>query len=235
MKDYFKKVKKFIFISIILYIYYNIYNIYRPKVQKVGTGNIKIACIGDSITFGFGVLFFRRLYSYPAILAKVLGNNYTTLNYGASGRTLLNFGNKPYYKTNFLKASLKQKPNIVIIMLGTNDSKLINWNKTEYEKQYLYLIKKYKSMLKSSKIYIMIPPKSFNKVKNNTHIRNKIIKNEIKPIIKNIAEKADVKVINLYKLTKDNPNWFIDGIHPNKTGNIAIANHIAKAIQQDLD
>ncbi|WP_250277283.1 DUF459 domain-containing protein [[Clostridium] colinum] len=216
---------------IFLSICFKFYKICYPSVQKIGNGNIKIACIGDSITYGLGVEFRRRFSTYPARLYKNLGKDYKVLNYGASSRTLLSSGNHPYSKTKFIKKCLKENPNIIIIMLGSNDSKLINWNAKKYKQEYLKLIKKYQSINKNFKIYIMTPPRAFAKIKNESSIRNYIIKNEICPIIKSISKETNVKLIDLYNLTKDKPQWFFDGIHPNKKGNIEIAKYISNIIK----
>jgi lysophospholipase L1-like esterase len=57
------------------------------------TARIKVACIGDSITAGSGVVD-RANDSYPAQLGKILGPNWEVRNYGGSGSTLLNSGDK---------------------------------------------------------------------------------------------------------------------------------------------
>ncbi len=47
---------------------------------------IKVACVGDSITAGYG-LANPGTQSYPAQLQTILGGGYTVENYGASGAT----------------------------------------------------------------------------------------------------------------------------------------------------
>ena len=51
---------------------------------------LRIACIGDSITIGGGK------QSYPAQLGRLLGTRYEVRNFGVSGATMLQKGNKPY-------------------------------------------------------------------------------------------------------------------------------------------
>src|SRR3989442_10639420 len=83
---------------------------------------VKIACIGDSITEGAG-LSNPAVESYPARLQRLLGTNAVVRNYGVSGRTLLKEGDFPYWKETFFKQRHDWHPDIVIIQLGTNDSK----------------------------------------------------------------------------------------------------------------
>src|SRR5690606_38894849 len=49
---------------------------------------IKVACVGDSITAGLGIAD-PGTQSYPAQLQALLGSGYTVQNYGDSGRTLM--------------------------------------------------------------------------------------------------------------------------------------------------
>src|SRR4051812_38761214 len=87
---------------------------------------VKVACVGDSITEGAG-LTTPATQSYPARLQQLLGTNYLVKNYGVGGRTLLKQGDFPYWKEPAFTNSHTFGPNIVIIQLGTNDSKPQNW------------------------------------------------------------------------------------------------------------
>jgi lysophospholipase L1-like esterase len=57
---------------------------------------IKVACVGNSITFGAG-LADRTKDSYPAVLGRILGNGYEVGNFGVSGRTALRKGGLSYW------------------------------------------------------------------------------------------------------------------------------------------
>src|SRR5690348_3809700 len=96
-----------------------------PIVQ-VHSVQLKIACIGDSITMGSG-LANPAVESYPGRLQRLLGTNYVVRNYGLSGRTLLKEGDFPYWTESAFTQSKNWAPDIVIIQLGTNDSKPQNW------------------------------------------------------------------------------------------------------------
>ena len=62
----------------------------------------KVACLGDSITFGAGVKN-RGENNYPLQLEKMLGNNYQVKNFGVNGATILKKGDKPYWKLGAYK------------------------------------------------------------------------------------------------------------------------------------
>ena len=87
---------------------------------------VRIACIGNSITDGAGI-DMNSEKGYPACLQKDLGTGYLVNNFGVSGRTMLNKGDYPYMKELAWKDAMAFKPNIVIIKLGTNDSKPQTW------------------------------------------------------------------------------------------------------------
>ena len=95
---------------------------------------IRVACVGDSITFGYGIKD-RDKMSYPAQLGKRLGSKYEVRNFGVNGHTLLSKGNAPYIKSKAYRDALAFAPEIVVIKLGTNDSKPMNWQyKSEFKR-----------------------------------------------------------------------------------------------------
>jgi len=87
---------------------------------------VRVACVGDNITYGAGVAD-RGKNNYPKVLGRLLGPGYETRSFGVSGATLLKKGDHPNWKTRAFKAATEFKPDIVIIKLGTNDSKPQNW------------------------------------------------------------------------------------------------------------
>ncbi|MDE6060385.1 MAG: hypothetical protein K2G31_02825, partial [Clostridia bacterium] len=112
-------------------------------MNKAKAEQIRVACVGDSVTYGYGISNWTK-NSYPAQLAKLLGDKYCVNNYGYSGRTAGMSGNKPYTNEKLYKQSLDFKPNIVIIMLGSNDTKAANWHgKESYINDYKKIIQSY--------------------------------------------------------------------------------------------
>jgi lysophospholipase L1-like esterase len=125
---------------------------------------VKIACVGDSITEGAG-LGNAAVESYPARLQRLLGTNAIVRNYGVSGRTLLKKGDFPYWKELFFKQSHDWVPDIVIIQLGTNDSKPQNWKYgTNFISDYEELIASYASLTNSPKVLVCVLPARFTEM-----------------------------------------------------------------------
>ena len=118
---------------------------------------IKIACVGDSITFGAGIKD-RKNMNYPIQLGKILGEKYEIKNFGNSGSTMLKKGDKPYWKQREFKAALEFNPNIVVIKLGTNDTKPQNWKHgADYFDDYKSMISIFSNLSSKPKIYICLP------------------------------------------------------------------------------
>ena len=68
---------------------------------------IKVACVGNSITYGYGIEN-REQNSYPSVLQRLLGKGYKVGNFGHSGATLLSKGHRPYIQQEeYQKARLK--------------------------------------------------------------------------------------------------------------------------------
>ncbi len=207
---------------------------------------VRVACIGNSITDGFGI-DMRTKYAYPAQLQKMLGDSYWVKNFGVSARTMLNKGDFPYMNEMAWKDALAFKPDIVIIKLGTNDSKPENWQygsefKANLQQMILTLRPDLSKPLKKKgrkekttespvgpKIYLCTPIPAF---KPSWNINDKVITDEIIPIQQDVATQYGLQVIDLHTLMLNDGDKVInDGIHPNDKGAIKMAEIIAKAIK----
>ena len=217
--------------------------------QTPKPGAIRVACIGNSITDGHGI-DMATAYGYPAELQKLLGNDYWVKNFGVSGRTMLNKGDQPYMNEVAWADAQAFKPDVVIIKLGTNDSKPQNWQyKAEFQQDLEQMIttlrpdlaqpagkKKGKKasprgdMEGAPKIFLCTPIPALS---SNWDINETIIRDEIIPIQQEVAKKFGLKVIDLHTLfTGDAAKMLDDGIHPDGKGAHRIAELIATEIKQ---
>ena len=188
---------------------------------------VRVACIGNSITFGAGIKN-RSRDSYPSVLARMLGDNYWVKNFGVSARTMLNKGDHPYMNEPAYKNALAFNPNIVVIKLGTNDSKSFNWKyKADFMKDAQTMINAFKGLPSQPKIYLCYPSKAYL---TGDGINDDIISKEIIPMIKKLAKKNDLSVIDLHTAMDGMPELFPDRIHPNEKG----AQVMAKAVYQSI-
>lgn len=206
-----------------------------PTKEKPHSDAPIIVALGDSITFGAGVVRTRTSDSWEVKLEKLLGGSYQVLNYGISGATLQNEGDSPYWNMaekalqGYPEAALALNPEIVILMLGTNDSKPYNWNRERYEAQLDQRVKEIKSAPGVKRLILMCPPFACPAEGSDVvafDILNETIRDEIVPIVKNCAAENQVECIDLYALTDGHSEYFIDGVHPNSFGNRVIAAEI---------
>lgn len=204
-------------------------------MEKENTHIYKVYCMGDSITYGKGVPEEKRAEaSYPAVLGKLLGSRYEVVNYGASGRTLLDIPEKSYWATGYFDIVKLQQPDIIIVMLGSNDSRRERWNAEKYKESYLALVRELQEIESAPDIYIMSPPEAFagEDGKIMYGIRNDIIHDEIRRIVREVAEETGVRMIDLYAVTEDHPEYFYDGVHPNQEGYAVMAQAIYEQLQK---
>lgn len=192
------------------------------------SNRIKIACIGNSITYGYGV-DDRVHNAFPVQLQQLLGDDYEVRNYGVSGRTLLKNGDLPYWDTQEFKDALEYKADIVLIKLGTNDSKLQNRNKlNEFETDYKALVTEIRKSNEQARVVLMLPVPSF--LKDSTKIWDPVLKKEIIPFTQKVAYDLDLESIDLYQLFIESPNLMPDGVHPSSIG----ATEIAKRLYEHI-
>lgn len=196
-------------------------------VNADDNAKLKVACVGDSITFGFGIKD-RAKDSYPAQLQKMLGNKWEVKNFGHSARTLLKKGDHPYWKSPEFKKALAFNPNMVVIMLGTNDTKPQNWkHKAEFIADYIALIDEFKNLPSKPKVWICYPVPVYQ---TKCGINEKTVKGEVMPAINDIAKKTGANIINLHKQLSNKEKLFPDKIHPNPQGAKVMAKVIAKEL-----
>ena len=190
---------------------------------------IRVACIGNSITEGSGIPMLSQ-FGYPAQLQKIMGNNYHVKNFGVGAQTLLNKGDNPYMKRPEWKGVLSFNPNIVVIKLGTNDTKPQNWQfNKEFQHDLLEMIEELQQLPAHPRILLAHPIRAF---KSSWEINDNIIVNELIPIINQVAKKKKLQVIDLHEAITDEKMLLDDGIHPNEKGAQRIAEVVAEAIRQ---
>ncbi|MDD4922050.1 MAG: GDSL-type esterase/lipase family protein [Bacteroidales bacterium] len=189
---------------------------------------IKIACIGNSITDGSG-LKNPSTEAYPYVLQQLLGSGYEVRNFARSGTTVLQHGDNPYIKTLKFQEAKKFNPDIVTIKLGTNDTRTPNIPLlSEFEKDLNALIDTFSLLPSKPKIYLCVPVPVYRT--GAFTITNEVLVKSIIPVIKRVARKRKIELIDLYAKLSHHESFFPDNVHPNKEGAELIAKTIYKAL-----
>jgi lysophospholipase L1-like esterase len=197
-----------------------------PLASPAGAGHANVACVGDSITAGVGA---TKGWDYPSQLQRMLGPAYTVRNFGVSGATLLRHGDRPYEMQRAFKAALDFKPNVVILMLGTNDTKPHNWgpHQAEFDADYRWLVGQLQGTNPAQKLFVCRPcpvPGA-----GNYGINEPVLEKEI-PMIDAIAASLHLDEIDMHAALVGHPEDLPDRVHPNNAGAALMAKAAYKAI-----
>ena len=202
---------------------------FAHPMRSPKTDDIRIACVGDSITYGYGVKPWPEA-SYPAQLGVLLGKNYCVNNFGYSGRTAAGHGDLPYTREKLFQKSLGFHPDIVILMLGTNDTKPINWKGAEaFCESLRRIIRAYQDLPENPTILLVTPLPAFS---SDFGIDGGRLKHEIRQSMKTAAEAENTSFLDLFPILDGHPEWFFDGIHPNADGAKVIAETVFHCIKE---
>ncbi len=192
------------------------------------SAQIRVVNAGDSITDGAGASTPAKAYS--SVLAGLLGSGYRVQGEGKGGATLLSNGTLPYIDTETYTASKAANPNIVTILLGTNDSKAANRAIIdEFVGDYLALIDSYRALPAAPQVYVVLPPPAIEL--GTSDISGAAVANQIIPLVFEAARRRNLRVIDINTPIAAAFNTYItDGIHPNDAGHSLIAGKMRDAI-----
>ena len=190
---------------------------------------IRIACVGDSLTYGSGVLKTRDTDAYPAQLQIKLGTDHLVSNFGVRNATASASGDLPYAESEEYQQSLKSKPDIVVLMLGTNDTKTYNWNASDYEAGLKELVESYQQLDTKPTVYLMRSPYCYSLDGSDVaeyDIQPAVVADELGGIVEKVAAETGVEVIDLYGVTEGQDELYTDGIHFKAEGYKLIAEEV---------
>ena len=188
---------------------------------------IRVACVGDSITYGHGIRD-REHDTYPGLLSAKLGDKYDVRNFGVSGSTTMMGTDMPYMNEQAYKDALAFNPQIVTIKLGTNDSNPYNWKEKDHFKQDLKtLINSFRELPAKPQIWLCLPVPAYGQAWS---INDSIIFNGVIPLIREVAQEENLPVVDLNTPLQGKRQYFPDTIHPNEEGQSMIADVILKEV-----
>lgn len=217
--------KRFLFPTVFAFL---VFSSLTLKAQEI----IKVACIGNSVTYGAGIE--ERNLTYPAQLKDLLGDGYEVRNFGQNGATLLEKGHRPYIHTQQYKDVINYQPDIAIIHLGLNDTDPRNWPnyQEDFVSDYYRLIAALKSTNPDVQVFICkMTPIFSGHPRFESGTRDWFW--EIQSLIPRIAESQQVGLIDLHSPLYDRPDLFPDELHPNEEGAAIIASTVHSYLRGD--
>jgi lysophospholipase L1-like esterase len=180
---------------------------------------IRIACVGDSIT---------EVSGYPSVLQSLLGDNYTVGNFGVSGSTVSLNSWKPYMDQPEFQSAEAFKPDIVVIMLGTNDDLIgLHQYDESFENDYAKLVTSFQQLQSKPQIWIAESPPIFS---NSSDLSSDYLANTIIPKTEDLANQMNLPIIDVYNAFGNHTDYLQDGVHPNSQGAELIANEVYNMI-----
>ena len=214
---------------------------------------IKIACCGDSITFG--LLASAPECSYPSVMQKLLGEAYTVENFGRSGATAIadydwqeerRYG--PYLKSEEYAASMVSNPDMVILMLGMNDGNpthcfnVINGGAISedylklYEETLSNMLKGYRNLPSGPKL-LLGGTSAMNRVVCNSFSADYIYYftenlKKIRLVQERLAQRYQIPLIDTLS-DMDDPDYYRDGVHLTDKGYAQLAAIMAEAVNRN--
>jgi acyl-CoA thioesterase I len=185
----------------------------------IASNKTKVACVGDSITGGT---------FYPDDLWMLLGSNYTVGNFGVGGTAVSLDSISPYMDQSEFHKAKQFQPDIVIVMLGTNDANnIITPDNRSFVSSYINLVEEFQALSSKPQIWLVKPPPIFC---NGTTPSAETLRTLILPEIEQVAQQTNVPVIDVYSAMNGHVDFFPDGVHPDSEGSQLIANKIYQAV-----
>lgn len=201
-------------------------------------GVTKVACVGDSITYGYGI-GDREHVGYPAVLGKLLGPAYEVKNFGNSGKTAGDYPSQKkigrwYGDTPQYRESVGYAADVYICNLGINDTGAW-WDTRLFEKGYDDLLASWHKASPKAIFFawgqlgpdyrgqegrkafpgnVFAPTFQFRDSDNGSSLKRE----EAEKLIGKVAEKYKVNLFDACTPLADKPQWYGDGLHPNAEG-----------------
>ena len=196
-----------------------------PIDPSVFKRSIRVACVGDSITQGAKL---AKGMTYPEQLQKMLGSAWTVKNFGKSGRTLLKQGDFPYWNESIYQDALQFAPDVVIIKLGTNDTKPQNWKHiADFKNDYRALVESFRSLPGKPHIDICTPCPVVGS--GAFTINNAGVVEEV-GWVKELAAELNVGLVDMNAAFAGKSELLPDKVHPNAEGATLMARTVYSAL-----
>lgn len=201
------------------------------STSEAAEGQIRIACVGDSITYGHGTSSWPK-NSYPSVLQGLLGEAYHVNNYGVSSYAVQDTSDRPYMTLAHYQESLAYAADVVVFMMGSNDAKPENWISADaFREDLLTILDSYGD----AEIVLCTPAAAFFLDGQTEGVTNHdiqpLVVEQIAEVCRQVAQERGYQLIDIHAFTAEHPEWFAkDGVHPSNEGAAGIAQQVAAAL-----
>lgn len=204
----------------------------------------KIACLGDSITYG-ARLPERANHSYPAQLAALRPKD-EVRNFGIGGATLLLLADRPLVATDSFATAIAWQPDVAIVMLGTNDTcqnqRRRNWeHHADLAANAQLICRRLLAANPDVRIVLTTPPAMFADQKGLEAARRKDLQTRalrlpyIARALQSVANRTPHDHIDYLELRNTlQARHVVDGVHPNPFGQERIARRIDELLRTQV-
>jgi acyl-CoA thioesterase-1 len=195
----------------------------------------KVACVGDSITRGAGT----TIGGYSTLLAKMLGSGWQVGKFGNSGSTMMKSPTDSYWVAPEFAAAKAFAPEVVVIMLGTNDAKG-SWTSADgphhFEPDYRAMVAEFAALPSKPRFVLVWPPPM---IRPTLKTQDMILQTQVDPIISRIATDTGSRLAKVRDAFLPDPTRYFgagdgvdiaDGLHPNDSGAQRIADTVFCAL-----
>ena len=202
---------------------------------------IKVAIIGDSISFGSGAEP-REQNRYANRLGDLLGDTHTVKTFAASSLCMLRKADKPFVKTPHFQKALAFAPDLAVITLGTNDTcqneRRKNWeHHAEFQSDVFFFVSELRKANPAVVVHLCSPPPMFPNQKGLKPARKADLLERSKKLTTihqaYAAAAATDEKLHFHDISRSlSPGKTTDGVHPNTGGHAQLAHHYYELLSQ---
>lgn len=220
--------KKFLFFAFLITFFACKKEVVETVEQSENQPILKVAIIGDQMALG-EKMDDAATDAYPVQLQTLLGENYILKTFAVNNATVLRKGNQPIWEDTLFQAAQNFQPDIVIIHLGWNDTKIKNWWKhgDEFIIDYREMIDTFAILNSKPKVMLCRPTRIFDIVNG---MNDSTLTVGVLPNIDSIGVQKNLEVINLYRILENRGDLFKHGVYPTKLSCRIMAETIYDAI-----
>ncbi len=200
---------------------------------------VRVACCGDSITFGTcavdastnGYTYAKENFFYPNVLQKLCATDAVVGNFGYPGAYVGTAYNK-YYESCVYASLAEFEPDVILLALGTNNVTLMPNGKNNFITYYRIMLEDMHKRFPNAKIIMTTALYRWDKAENTTAVEQHII-----PLQKQLAGEYDyVLLYDAYTEYKPyaTASYYKDRLHPNNEGYARLAEVMKKALDSTI-